>query len=72
MKPSKPNAVDKPVEKVDYVLILGVRRLKTGSFAGLWELTELNADGSVKRVLTDANTRSIVINLAGREIGKAL
>lgn len=71
MKPSKPN-VDKPVETVDYALILGIRRLKTGSFAGLWELTVLDANHDVKRVVTDANTRSIVMNLAGREIGKAL
>lgn len=56
----------------EYALILGVRRIKTGSFAGLWELTELDDKHSVKRVLTDANTRSIVINLAAREIGKCL
>lgn len=61
--------VKKPVE---YNLILGLRRLKEGSFAGLWELTELNADGSVKRVISDANTRGILVSLAARAMGLAI
>lgn len=61
-----------PTPKTEYSLILGLRRIKEGSFAGLWELTELDDSGTVKRVITDANTRGIVINLAAREIGKAL
>lgn len=61
-----------PTPKTEYSLVLGLRRHKEGPFAGLWELTELDENGSVKRVITDANTRSIIINLAAREIGKAL
>lgn len=64
-----------PTPKTEYSLILGLRRHKEGPFAGLWELTELDNDRgelSVKRVITDANTRSLIVNLAAREIGKAL
>lgn len=71
----KSESVDKPVEAVkkpaEYSLILGLRRIKEGSFAGLWELTELDANGSVKRVISDANTRGILVSLAAREIGNA-
>lgn len=69
----KPKTVDKVVEKpVEYALILGIRRHKEGAFAGLWELTELDSNGSVKRVLTDANTRGLVVSLAARAIGNAV
>jgi hypothetical protein len=69
----------KPTEVVDtvddapvYNLILGLRRIKAGPFAGLWELTELTGEVSVKRVVMDASTRASVIALATREIGKAV
>jgi hypothetical protein len=66
MSPSKHKS-----EKVSYSLILGLRRIREGSFKGLWELTELDGEGSVKRVITDANVRSLVISLATRAIGEA-
>lgn len=60
----------KPAQKpTDYLLILGLRRIKDGDFKGLWELTQLDANGSVVKVITDANTKSSVINLAARAIG---
>jgi hypothetical protein len=64
----------KPAElaPVQYSLILGIRRIKTGSFAGLWELTELDANHSVKRVIIDADTRGLVVSLAARAIGNAV
>lgn len=50
-------------------LVLTVRRLHVGSFTGLWELCRINSDGS-KTVVTDANTKSIVMSLARNEIMK--
>lgn len=54
-------------EKPD--LVLTVRRIRIGSFQGLWELCKIMPDGSAK-VLTDANTKGIVANLAYNEISK--
>lgn len=48
-------------------LVLTVRRLHVGSFTGLWELGRVLPDGSIK-IITDANTKAIVINLARNEI----
>lgn len=69
---SQPKPKTDVVKPVEYALILGVRRIKEGPFAGLWELTELNGDVSVKRVITDANTRGLVVSLAARAIGNAV
>lgn len=70
-KPNKPvDSVDKPVNK--YALILGLRRINEGAFKGLWELTELDGDCSVKRIITDANVKASVINLAARAIGATI
>lgn len=69
-KPKVVETVDKSVN--NYSLILGLRRIKEGSFKGLWELTQLDMNGSVVKVLTDANTKASVINLAARAIGGAL
>lgn len=55
------------IEKPD--LMLTVRRLHVGSFSGLWELCRINSDGS-KTVVTDANTKSIIMSLARNEIMK--
>lgn len=51
-------------------LVLTVRRLRVGSFSGLWELGKVMPDGTIK-ILTDANTKSIVCSLAQKEIIKA-
>lgn len=69
-KPKPVETVDKAVNK--YHLILGVRRIKDGAFKGLWELTELSGDCSVKKVISDANTKASIINLAARAIGATL
>lgn len=50
-------------------LVLTLRRITVGSFAGLWELRKINSDGTTK-VLTDANTKLIAANLARNEIVK--
>lgn len=50
-------------------LVLTVRRIQAGSFAGLWELSKVLPDGTMQ-VLTDANTKGIVANLAYNEIAK--
>lgn len=50
-------------------LVLTLRRITVGSFAGLWELCKINPDGSTK-VLTDANTKMIAANLARNEVVK--
>jgi hypothetical protein len=50
-------------------LVLTVRRIHVGSFSGLWELARVEPDGSIK-VITDANTKAIVISLARNEILK--
>jgi hypothetical protein len=50
-------------------LVLMVRRLRVGSFTGLWELSKMRSDGSIE-VITDANTKQLMINLARNEILK--
>ncbi len=50
-------------------LVLTVRRIQAGSFSGLWELRKVLPDGSTE-VLTDANTKGIVANLAYNEVAK--
>lgn len=62
-------AQSRPADDARPDLTLTVRRLRIGSFTGLWELCRINPDGS-KTVVTDANTKSIMINLARNEILK--
>lgn len=50
-------------------LVLTVRRITVGSFAGLWELCKILPDGT-SEVMTDANTKGIVANLAYNEIAR--
>jgi hypothetical protein len=59
MPTQKPKS-DTPVK---YDMILGIRRLKDGAFSGLFEVVELNHDGSVKRVVTDANSKGVALDL---------
>jgi hypothetical protein len=54
----------------DYSLIIGVRRIKEGNFAGLWEVVKLSHRGEVERVITDANSKSLACSLAANEIAK--
>ena len=55
---------------IHYDEILGIRVLRKGQFRGLWELVRLDDEGKVKQVITDANSRGMVINLATRLILK--
>lgn len=55
---------------IHYDEVLGVRSLRNGPFKGLWELVRLNDDGTVKQVLTDANSRGMIITMATRQIMK--
>lgn len=48
---------------VKYDMILAIRRIKQGSFAGLYEVVELDSNGSVVRVVTDANNKSTALGL---------
>lgn len=52
-------------------LVLTFRRLRVGSFTGLWEICKVMPDGTLK-VLPggDANTKQIIMNLARNEIAK--
>jgi hypothetical protein len=57
-------------EAKDYSLIIGIRRLKSGAFSGLFEVVELSHRGEVVRVITDANSRSMAAGLAAGAIAK--
>lgn len=70
--PEVVQVTEKPKEKSPYSLILGLRRIHEGPFSGLWELTQLEGDVSVKRVIMDASTRGSVIGMAATEMQKAL
>lgn len=63
----KQPTIDYPIH---YDEILGVRTLRNGRFKGLWELVRLNHDGSVKQVLTDANSRGMIITMMTRQVMK--
>ncbi len=55
---------------IHYDEIIGVRTLRSGRFKGLWELVRLNHDGTVKQILTDANSRGMIITMMTRQIMK--
>lgn len=55
-------------ESVHYDEILAVRVLRKGPFRGLWELVRLDDQGKVKQVLTDANSRGMIITMMNRSI----
>lgn len=66
-----PNALGvtkKDIEKIHYDAVFGIRNLRSGRFKGLWELVQLNDDGSVKQVLTDANSRGMIITMMNKQI----
>lgn len=62
-------APQQPVTAPVHDLVLTIRRIHVGSFSGLWELGRVNADGTIK-IVTDANTKAMVINMARNEILK--
>lgn len=54
-------------------LVLGVRRIRSGAFTGLWELSELSVENNIVRpikILTDANVKPILIAQIGRALAK--
>jgi hypothetical protein len=55
----KPEA-DVPVK---YDMILAIRRIKGGTFSGLFQVVELDGRGMVKRIITDANSKGIALDL---------
>ncbi len=59
-----------PVVPILYDGVFAIRNLRKGQFKGLWELAKLNQDGSVKMILTDANSRGMIITMITREILK--
>lgn len=45
--------------------IFQFRKVKNGSFAGLWELSALKKNGKVDEVITDADTLPNVLDMIG-------
>jgi hypothetical protein len=58
--------------KVKYDIVLAVRKLREGNFVGLWEAVELDEKGEVKRVITDANMKSMAADLVARAVKRCL
>lgn len=68
------NAFYEPVERraeVRYDAKFGIRVLRDGQFRGLWELVSWDDKGN-KKVITDANSRGMVINMINRHIMKII
>lgn len=55
-------------DRTHYDAILAVRSLRSGPFKGLWELVELDSSGKRVKVLTDANSRQMIINLMTKKV----
>lgn len=51
-----------------YDLVLGIRRLKEGNFIGLWELTRIDPQTGEPHIVTDANSKQILLNMARNEM----
>lgn len=55
-----------------YDMILALRRHRSGSFAGLYEVVELDGNLNVVRVVTDANSKSIALGLLANAAVKVI
>ncbi len=70
--PLPPEPVVKPVTHYD--AIFGIRLLRSGQGPfggkGLWELVKLDDYGNRTKVITDANSRGMVLNLLNRYVAK--
>lgn len=64
-----PKTVEVPAPAYDLVML--VRHIHSGSFAGLWELRVANPDGTTK-IIVDASTRQSVINKASELIARTV
>lgn len=67
-RPPKTQTLEKP--KIHYDEVFGVRVLREGQFRGLWELTRLTDNGEIKQVLTDANSRGMILTMMNRAVMK--
>ncbi len=61
-----------PLQQGRFDLVLGVRRIRSGNFSGLWELCELSSDPhyGIRRVMTDANVKQILLAQIGRRFNE--
>lgn len=57
-------------EDLRYDAIFGVRNLRNGPFKGLWELVRMDNKGNRIQILTDANSRGMIITIINRHIMK--
>lgn len=48
---------------VKYDMILAIRRIRGGSFAGLYEVVEVDDKLAVKRIITDANDKATALGM---------
>jgi len=64
-----PPVLERRAEPIRYDALFGIRVLRNGPFKGLWELVQLDNEGK-RNVLTDANSRGMVVNLVNRQIMK--
>lgn len=62
--------VPSPMKEVRYDAIFGVRNLRGGNFKGLWELVRLDNKGNRLQILTDANSRGMILTIINRWIMK--
>jgi hypothetical protein len=53
-----------------YDMLIGIRRHRGGSFAGLYEVVELDSKMDVLRVITDANSKSMALGLMANAAAK--
>lgn len=56
-------------EAIHYDAIFGIRAFREGRWKGLWELVKISNEGK-RTVITDANSRGMMINLINRELTK--
>lgn len=57
-----------------YDLVIGIRRIRTTQFKGLWEVTRLSVNSSapIIEVLTDANTKPLAISVIAKALSRCL
>lgn len=55
-------------------LVLGIRRIRSGPFSGLWELTELTVppESKIKKLIVDATTKEFVVRKAWEAVRRTI
>jgi len=66
----KPIRIGPVKDEIRYDAIFGVRNLRQGPFKGLWELVHLDDKGNRVKVLTDANSRGMILTIINRYVMK--